>query len=449
MRDTTGLGRDPGNRGTAPGASSTTAGTYPGEYGLEGHHFRHGESMAPLSTVPGTSLPATASGGDVRRHEGPISRHEERTEARREGELGTGGYDEGPHVRREEHKGHHHREGPFERHEERKEHRTEEELGTGGMSRREARRLSTDEPSMTNVPGTKYGGFEETRGGGSPKQQSYTTASHPGAGVTGGTAYTETGAQSGRGIHAQQYERHPEHHLGERERQHLTTEERLAAERRAEGGHTGRERQNLEAQQGAGGVGVGYGDTQRTGAGYGDTQHAGAGYGDTQRADVGYGDTQRAGNTGYGDTQRAGAGYGDTQRADVGYGDTQRAGDTGHGVKPTGTGAYHGGTGTAPGKVSLTDKVIGMSLSFPFRCSSYLIPSFFASAGGEKLAGKVTSNAELYEQGTQRQVSSLLNCFEIRLLKGNCSAVCMSHSLSSKRVVNIRRNSTFFCIVFL
>ena len=412
MRDTSGLSRDSGTRGTGPGASSTTAGTYPGEYGLEGHHFRHGESMAPLSTVPGTSLPATAGGGDTRHHEGPISRHEERKEARREGELSTGGYDEGPHERREEHKGHHHHEGPFERHEERKEHRTEEELGSGGMSRREARRLSTDEPSFTNVPGTKYGGFEETRGGG---QQASTTTSHPGAGVTGSTAYTETGAQSGRGIHAQQYERHPEHHLGERERQHLTTEERLAAERRAEGGYTGRERQNLEAQQGAragaGGVGaLGYGDTQRTGAGYGDTQRAGAGYGDTQRADVGYGDAQRAGNTGYGDTQRAGAGYGDTQRA----------GDTGYGVGPTGTGtgAHRADTKTSPGKVSLTDKVIGMSLSFPFRCSSsYVNPSFSASAGGEKLAGKVTSNAELYEQGTQRQVSSLLNCFEIRLLK--------------------------------
>jgi hypothetical protein len=329
-------GRDSGIRGTGPGSSSTTAGTYPGEYGMEGHHFRHGESMAPLSTVPGTSLPATV-GGDNRRHEGPISQHEERKEAKRERESGVGGYDEGPLERREEHKGHHH-EGPFERHEERKELRKEEELGTGGMTRREAHQASMDEPCVTNVPGTKYGGWEETRGGGLPKQQAYTTTSHPGAGVTGGPAYTETGAQSGRGIHAQQYERHPEHHLGERERraeEHLTAERRaedhLSAERRAEGGYTGRqEKQNLEAQQvakaGAGGVGA----------------------------------------LGYGDTQRTGAGHGDTQRADVGYGDTQRTGDTGYGVGTT-------GAGTAPGKVSTADKVIGMSFSFPLRCSYLLI----------------------------------------------------------------------------
>ena len=354
MRDP-GLGRDPGIRGTAPGSSPTTAGTYPREYGMEGHHFRHGESMAPLTTVPGTSLPATV-GGDIHRHEGPISRHEEQKEARRERELGTGGYDE----------------GPFERHEERKEHRAEEEPCMRGMSRREAHEISMDEPCMTNVPGTKYGGWEETRGGGLPKQQ---PSSYPGAGFAGGTAYTETGPQSGRGIHAQQYERHPEHHLGERERR---AEEHLAAERRAEGEYTGR--QNLEAQQaaraGAGGVGtLGYGDTQRTGAGYGDAQRAGAGYGDTQRTSAGYGDTRRAG-AGYGDTHRAGAGLGDTQRAGVGYGDTQRAGDTGYGVGPTGT-AHHAGTGTSPGKVSTTDKVIGMSFSFPLRCS-YLIRFLFS-----------------------------------------------------------------------
>ncbi|EDR12990.1 uncharacterized protein LACBIDRAFT_323876 [Laccaria bicolor S238N-H82] len=139
--------------------------------------------------------------------------------------------------------------------------------------------------------------------------------------------------------------------------------ERLAAERRAEGGRH---------------------DSQRTGAGYGDTQRTSAGYGDTQRAGAGYGDTRRTG-TGYGDTQRAGAGYGDTQRAGAGvwYGDTQRAGDTGYGVGPTGTGAYRADTTeTSSGKVSMTDKVIG---------------------GGEKLAGKMTSNAELYELGIQRQ----------------------------------------------
>lgn len=256
MHDTTGLGRDSGIRGTGPGVSSTTAGTYPGEYGMEGQHFRHGESMEPLSTVPGTSLPATAAaGGDIHRHEGPITRHEERKEGRREQEVERE-LGEGPLERREEHKGHHH-EGPLERREERKELRGEEELGRGGMTRREAHRVSMDEPCMSNVPGTKFGGWEETRGGGLPKQQASTTTTYPGAGVTGGgdTAYAETGAQSGRGIHAQQYERHPEHHLGERERQHLTAEERLDAERRAEGGYTGRqgweERRTLEAQQGA------------------------------------------------------------------------------------------------------------------------------------------------------------------------------------------------------